>query len=162
MKRGMEKGSSTLCISFRYGAVPPDTTPQLPQKGVALMFNPFVLSLIPKGTPTHPRYLIGNQVQVWNGDSWSLDEEEGLLFASEAEAKNSCLVMSDFCQMTTRRFSCRIEFEVKADSPTDINSLRNWLAKNARLYVNDGMSSLDGEHDSLIVAIVDFFGLEEG
>lgn len=125
------------------------------------MLNPFVLSIISKGTPAHPRYLIGNQVQVWTGESWSLDEEDGLLFASEAEAKTSCLSMSDFCQKPTFRFSCRIEIEVKADSPPDINALRSWLLKNARIYVNDGLSSLDGEHDSLIVTKVDFFGLEE-
>lgn len=125
------------------------------------MLSPFVLTLIPKGTPQHPRYLIGNQVQVWTGDTWSLDEEDGLLFASEAEAKSSCMAMSEFCQKTNFRFACQIEIEVKADSPLDINALRLWLSKNARLYVNDGMSSLDGEHDSLIVAKVDFFGLEE-
>ena len=125
------------------------------------MLSPFVLSIISKCTPQHPRYLIGNQVQVWTGDHWSLDEDDGLLFASEEEAKTSCMSMSEFCQKPNHRFTCQIEFEVKADSAPDINALRGWLSKNARLYVNDGLSSLDGEHDSLIVAKVDFFGLEE-
>lgn len=124
------------------------------------MLNPFVLSIILKGTLQHPRFIIGNQVQVWTGDHWSLDEEDGLLYASETEAKSSCLAMTDFCQKPNHRFSCRIEFEVKADSPPDLNAIRGWLLKNARLYVNDGLSSMDGEHDSLIVAKVDFFGLE--
>jgi len=126
------------------------------------MLNPFVLSIISKGTPQHPRYLIGNQVQVWTGESWSLDEEDGLLYASEKDAKSSCMAMSDFCQKPNFRFSCRIEIELKSDSPPDIEALRKWLSKNARLYVNDGLSSMDREHDSLIVAKVDFFGLVEG
>lgn len=125
------------------------------------MLSPFVLSLISKGTPTHPRFLIGNQVLVWTGDHWSLEEEDGLLYASENDAKASCLSMTNFCQKPNSRYSCRIEIEVKSDSPPDIDALRRWLSKNARLYVNDGLSSMDGEHDSLIVAKVDFFGLVE-
>lgn len=125
------------------------------------MLSPFVLSIISKGSPTHPRYVIGNQVQVWTGDSWSLDEEDGLLYASKFDAKASCLSMSDFCQKPNFRFSCRIEIEVKSESPPDIDALRKWFSKNARLYVNDGLSSMNGEHDSLIVAKVDFFGLVE-
>lgn len=124
------------------------------------MLNPFVLSIISRGTPQHPRFVIGNQVQVWSGDCWSLDEEDGLLFASNEEVKVTCMSMSDFCQKPNFRFTCKIEFEVKTDSPPDINALRSWLSKNARLYVNDGLSTMDGEHDSLIVAKLDIFGLE--
>ena len=124
------------------------------------METPFVLSLIPKGTPNHPRFVIGNQVQVWTGNEWSLDEHEGLLFGSEDDAHNACVGMAEFEGKPAFRFTCPLHIEIRCDLPPDLDDLKIWLARNARLFVNDAPNEIGVEHDGLAVVKVDFYELE--
>ena len=125
------------------------------------METPFVITLIPKGTPNHPRFVIGNQVQVWTGNQWSLEEDEGLLYGSESDARDACLGMAEFDGKPAYRFTCPLQIEIRSDTPPDIDALKVWLSRNARLYVNDAPNAIGVEHDSLAVVKLDFYHLDK-
>lgn len=103
------------------------------------MSKPPVLSLIPRGSPDHPRFLIANQEQqVWTGDEWSPDESDGLLFASVTDAGR---VSMEILAVATKgkhcfKFVAPVEVEVRADESPDLTALMIWLMKSARLFVD--------------------------
>ena len=103
------------------------------------MPNPPVLSLIPKGCPDHPRFLIADQRQrIWTGNGWSEDENDGLLFASEKDAGQ---VAFEILSEATKnkpcfKFVAPVEIEVRSDEPPDMMALMIWLMKAARLFVD--------------------------
>lgn len=124
------------------------------------MNNPFVITLVSKGTPRHQRFILGNKILTWDGTDWNLDENEGLLFGSEHDARAVCEAIEDFSSKPSYRFSCPVQIEVRCDSPPDVDELRLWMSRNARLYVHDSPSSADVDHDGLALMKVDFFKLE--
>ncbi len=103
------------------------------------MPNPLILSLIPKGRPDHPRYLVANHHrQFWTGEGWSPDENHGLLFADETEAGwASAKILTDHAKgKPVFRFVAPVEIEIRSDSPPDFGALQGWLMHAARLYVD--------------------------
>ena len=95
--------------------------------------------LIPKGTPEHPRFIIANQhEQVWTGDNWSHDEDDGLLFASERDAgRVACEILTEATKgKRSFKFTSPIEVEVRADESPDLTELILWLMRASRLFVD--------------------------
>lgn len=98
-----------------------------------------VLSLIPRGCPDHPRFIIADLRRgFWTGDGWSDDEHEGLIFATEREAgRVACELLSEATKnMPVYSFTAPIELEVRSNHPPDLQGLMLWLMRAARLYVD--------------------------
>ena len=98
-----------------------------------------VLSIIPKGQPEHPRYLVANQLrQFWTGDGWSTDENDGLLFVDEADAGWACteILTEHVKEKPAFRFVAPVEIEIRSDEPPDLRGIQWWLMRAARLYVD--------------------------
>ena len=103
------------------------------------MSNPLVLSLITKGCPDHPRFLISDQLhRYWTGDEWSPDEQAGLLFQNENEAGRVCfqILGSHFKDKPSFHFTAPVQIEVRGKNPPDLMELKLWLIRAARLYVD--------------------------
>ena len=104
-----------------------------------------VLSLIARGRPEHPRYLVANQLQqFWTGDNWSHDEDEGLLFANETEVSWACtkILTEHFKDKPVFRFVAPVEIEIRSDEPPDLGAIQWWLMRAAQLYVDYQQSGL--------------------
>lgn len=103
------------------------------------MSKPPVLSLIPKGSPDHPRFLIANQHQeFWTGEGWSTDENDGVLFA---EVKHAGRVATEILSKASQakrcfKFTAPVEVEIRSNEPPDLTKLMIWLMKSARLFVD--------------------------
>jgi hypothetical protein len=120
-----------------------------------------VLSLIPKGQPEHPRYLVANQLrQFWTGDEWSPDENHALLFANETEVAWACTeILTEHAKdKPVFRFVAPVEIEIRSDDPTDLRSVQLWLMRAARLYVD---YKQDGLSDGTAILSIDWTKLEQ-
>ena len=98
-----------------------------------------ILSLIPKGHPDHPRYLIANQNQeFWTGHGWSYAEDDGLLFADEREIGNvAAKLLTAHCgDKPVFRFTVPLEIEIRSDGRPALSDVRWWLMRAVRLYVD--------------------------
>jgi len=98
-----------------------------------------VLSLIPRGCPDHPRFILADlQRGFWTGNSWSDDEHEGLLFATERDAGRVAVEILSAAtkDMPVYSFTAPIELEVRSNHPPDLQGLMLWLMRAARLYVD--------------------------
>jgi len=125
------------------------------------MPKPLVLSLIPKGQPEHPRYLVANQLQqFWTGDNWSHDEDEGLLFANETEVSwaSSKILTEHAKDKPLFRFIAPVEIEIRSDEPPDFGALQCWLMHAARLYVDYTQPGLS---DGTLILSIDWTKLEQ-
>ncbi len=125
------------------------------------MSKPPVLSLIPKGSPDHPRFILANQRQeFWTGVEWSTDEDNGLLFAN---IKDVAQVTSELLSEATKnkrcfKFVAPVEIEVRADEPPDLTALMIWLMKAARLFTDYRQPGLP---DATTLLSVDWTELRE-
>ena len=120
-----------------------------------------VLSLIPKGHPDHPRFLIANQdKQFWTGDGWSHVEDHGLLFADEREIGNvASKILTSHCgDKPVFRFSVPLEIEIRSDKPPAITDVRWWLMRAVRLYVDYHQGQLG---DGVGLVSLNLVGLRE-
>lgn len=126
------------------------------------MPNPFVLTVIPKGSPQHPRFVIADQFSmVWTGDAWSPDETEGLLFADEDEVASAVreLLLGAYDDTPVVRFVAPLVVELRSHEPVDIESVRSWLMRAARLYTNTDFGN--GPDDSLALLSINWFDLKK-
>ena len=127
------------------------------------MENPLVLSIIPKDTPIHPRFVIGNQLaQVWTGEGWSNDEVDGLLFADESEIAEVVreLLLGAYEDKSVFRFVCPFQIEIRSDTPPDLEAVRWWLIRAARLYADSTFGNGPGD-DSLALLSIIWFDLKK-
>jgi hypothetical protein len=98
-----------------------------------------ILSLIPKGTPENPRFLISdNNLQVFTGSGWSLNEDDGLLFIHGNDLADACnqILFESVKDKNLYRFKTEIEVSVYNDTQPNLNDLKQWLIRAARLYVD--------------------------
>src|SRR4051812_40388759 len=100
------------------------------------MSRPVILSLVAKGPPEFPRYLISNPSgQVWTGEGWSPDEDEGLLYGDNSDAAKEVqrLLMTEYADKPVRRFRAPIYLDLFADEAVSEHDLKAWLVKVSRL-----------------------------
>jgi len=125
------------------------------------MSKPPVLSLIPKGSPDHPRFILANQHQeFWTGDDWSRNENDGLLLANMRDVAR---VTTELLTETTKgkrsfKFVAPVEVEIRGDSPPDLTALMVWLMKSARLFVD---YKVPGLSDSTAILSIDWTELRD-
>lgn len=120
-----------------------------------------VLSLIPKGQPEHPRFLISNQHrQFWTGDEWSHNEQSATLFANETEVAWACteILTEHVKEKPAFRFVAPVEIEIRSDDPPDLRSVQLWLMRAARLYVDYKQGGLS---DGTAILSIDWTKLEQ-
>lgn len=125
------------------------------------MSNPLILSLIPKGQPDHPRFLLANQHrQFWSGEDWSHDEDDGLLFANEVDAGWACAeILTEHAKSKpVFRFVAPVEIEIRSDRRPDFRAVQLWLMRAARLYVD---YKQDGLSDGTAILSIDWLELKE-
>ena len=125
------------------------------------MPNPLVLSLIPKGHPDHPRFLIANQnKQYWTGDGWNENEDHGLLFADEREIGNvaTAILTAHCADKPVFRFTVPLGIEIWGDKPPSIEVIRAWLMRAVRLYVDYHQGQLG---DGVGLVSLNLLGLKE-
>jgi len=125
------------------------------------MSNPFVLTVIPKGSPEHPRFVVANDLHmIWTGEAWSLDEGDGLLFADEAEVASAVreLLLGAYDGTPVVRFVAPLVIELRSHVSVDIEAVRSWLMRAARLYTNSDFGN--GPDDSLALLSINWFDLK--
>ena len=91
-----------------------------------------ILSLIPKGCRDHRRFLIADQHQnVWTGDGWSIDPNDGLLLLNEADAGQICnaILGRHYHGKPATQFVAPVMVEFRGDHPSDLMQLQMWLSK---------------------------------
>lgn len=128
------------------------------------MSKPVVLSLVARGTPEFPRYLIGNQFgQVWTGEGWSPDEDEGLLYGNNGEAAKEVqrLLLTDYADKPVRRFRAPIYLDLFAEAAVSEHDLKAWLVRVARLLMDTPVHGNGPIEDTLGLCRVAWDELEE-
>jgi len=125
------------------------------------MSNNPILSLVPKGHPDHPRFLIANQhCQFWTGNDWSHDEEDGLLFVDEGNAGRVCteILNESFRDKPVYRFTAPVQVEFRGDRQPDLEEFRLWLIRAVRLYAD---YQVPGLSDGTTILSIDWNQLKE-
>jgi len=108
------------------------------------MSDPPIISVVPKGTPDHPRYVISDQRhRVWDGTGWNDDENAGLLFADERELGQVVrdLLLGQCGDKPTFVFTAPVQIEVRSNEPPDLIDLKLWLIRAARLYMDSRLGN---------------------
>ena len=93
------------------------------------MSDPHVLTVLPKGTPAHPRFVIADQLgKVWTGDDWSDDDSSGLLFADLDALGPVCreILLGQAAEKPVSRFLASIEIEVRSDKKPEWAEVAVW------------------------------------
>jgi len=123
------------------------------------MSDPLILSLIPKGSPEHPRFLIANQLcEYWTGAEWSHDEDHALLFVDEATAgcaRTALLAVYDH-DKSVFRVTAPVEIEIRSNSAPDLRALQLWLMQAARLYVDYRQCGNGPTDDGVVLMSIDW------
>lgn len=92
------------------------------------------------GPDRHPRFVIStNAGCVWTGADWSTDESKALVYA------NPKLVERDIRRLAERwermpkplRLEVRLVFEIDADQPVDLESLKEYIKRNVEMDLDD-------------------------
>ncbi|QDU80371.1 hypothetical protein Pla110_21000 [Polystyrenella longa] len=97
------------------------------------------LSLIPTGTPEHPRFVICKLPRLyWTGTDWSPELKAALLFSDQQVAGKAAFELLSKSSESSKkfRFVAPIEVEVRADDVLDLIDLQVWLINASRLYVD--------------------------
>ncbi len=88
------------------------------------------------GDERWPRWAIKDSHRRWyTGDDWSDDPKHACLFATEAEAKETCSRFRD--DVPLRRFFVPIRMVVNANADFTLDELRDYLTRNVRLYLEN-------------------------
>lgn len=93
------------------------------------------------GNERWPRWAIKDSRRRWySDDGWTSDPKRALLYANEAEAKETCARCRD--DIPLRRFFVPVRIVVNANADFTLDELRDYLTRNVRLYLADD----GGEH----------------
>jgi hypothetical protein len=128
------------------------------------MESPFFLTVLPKGTPAHPRFVIANQLQqVWTGQTWSDEKGNGLLFAEPNDVGLACreLLLAQAGNKPVFRFLASIEIEVRSDKKPEWAEVVYWAIRTVQLtvdYHRNGSGPISG---SVAVLKIDWSKLKE-
>jgi len=128
------------------------------------MNDPLILSLIPRGCPEHPRFLIANQLcEYWTGENWSGDEDDALLFADEGTAGRASTALLNLHAQDKPAFrvTAPVEIEIRSDSAPDLRALQLWLTKAARLFVDYRQCGNGPTKDGVVLLSIDWSRLRE-
>jgi len=120
------------------------------------MPDPPIISVVPKGTPDHPRYLISDQRhQVWDGTDWNDDENAGLLFACEREVGQVVrdLLLEQCCDKPSFVFTAPVKIEVRSNEPPDLVDLKLWLMRAVRLYTDSRLGNGPSNGSVVLISI---------
>lgn len=126
--------------------------------------RPVVLSLINKGTPDHPRFLISDQfMRFYDGEAWTENEEKGLLYADSNEACKEMqrLLAVDYEGLPVRRFRAPIYLDLYAASDIPIHEVASWLVRVARLLIDSPKFGNGPVEGALGLTHIDWTELEE-
>ena len=88
------------------------------------------------GTPYAPRLCIKDDDQnYWSTAGWTKDPEKAELFVSTQEAGERLreLTMTQVPGKLST-FDTKLVLEVKSNKPLNLDNLKDWLGKNAKLY----------------------------
>lgn len=100
-----------------------------------------ILSLIPRGSPDHLRYLIANQyLQYWTGETWSdqSDDKKALVYHSANEALHEMrkMLMTEHQHLPMKRYRAPIYIDLFSDAPISEHDLKQWLVKVSKLILD--------------------------
>ena len=103
--------------------------------------QPIILSLIPRGSPDHQRYLIANQyLQYWTGETWSeqYDDTKALVYHSSNEALTVMqrMLMTEHSHLPVKRYRAPIYIDLFSDAPISEHDLKQWLVKVTKLILD--------------------------
>jgi hypothetical protein len=128
------------------------------------MESPLVLTVLAKGTPVHPRFVIANQFgRVWTGDDWSDAEEDGLLFAEPNDVGRVCqeLLLAQAGEKPVFRFLASIEIEIRSDKKPDWAEVAVWAIRAVQLTVDYDRHGSGPASGSVAVLKIDWATLKE-
>lgn len=126
--------------------------------------RPIVLSLVSRGSPEFPRYAIADQfLRYWTGETWSDDEDHGLLFADPNTACDEMqkLLMVDYMDKPVRRFRAPIYVDLYTANDVTLRDLKDWLFKVSRLLIDSPKHGNGPVEGSLGLCQIDWSELEE-
>lgn len=121
-----------------------------------------IVSAIPKGTPSHPRYILSNQIGLfWDGKEWG-EEKSAMLYTDFNEVGRVCseLLEQQMTGKPVRHFVVPCGIKVCGDTEIDVEQMRLWLMKAARLYVDLKYGPGPGD-DTVAFLSIDWLDLEE-
>jgi hypothetical protein len=128
------------------------------------MESPIVLTVLAKGTPAHPRFMIADQFnRVWTGEAWSDDENDGLLFADLSDLGPVCreILLGQAAEKPVFRFSATIEIEVRSDRKPDWAAVAAWAIRAVQLTVDYHQNGSGPVSGGVAVLRVDWATLKE-
>lgn len=122
---------------------------------------PLILSLVPKGNPEFPRYLIcdqwGNQ---WNGSEWV---EQGFLYANSNDACQEMqrILLASFDGAPKRQFRAPLYLDLYCDQPVTKRDIHAWLVRVARLLFDTPKEGNGPVEGSLGLLRIEWAEMEE-
>lgn len=92
------------------------------------------------GSLEFPRFrLVDRAKGYWTGNGWSEDQADGCLYHDLELASQDlrAIKLAETPDKCKRRYEARVIVDVLADEPIDLDELRTYLGKNARLALED-------------------------
>lgn len=93
----------------------------------------------------HPRFVIATQSGcVWTGEDWSADESKALIYANPKLVERDIRRLADKWERMPKplRLEVRLVFEIDAEQPVDLESLKEYLKRNVEMDLDDEYGSL--------------------
>lgn len=103
--------------------------------------RPLILSLIPRGTPEHPRYSIADQfLRYWDGDQWTGQGEirKATTFADANDALDEMnrLLRLEYSSLPIRKFCAPIYIDLRTENEISIRDLQSWLVRATKFILD--------------------------
>lgn len=128
--------------------------------------QPIVLSLIPRGSPNHQRYLIANQyLQYWTGETWSeqYDDKNALVYHSSNEALHvmRIMLMTEHQHLPVKKYRAPLYIDLFSDKEISEHDLKQWLFKVTKLIVDSPKHGNGPVAGSLGTCRIEYSEMEE-
>lgn len=92
------------------------------------------------GPDRHPRFVIATGAGcVWTGDDWSTDESKALVYANPKLIERDIRRLADKWESMPKpiRLEVKLVFEIDAEQPVDLESLKEYLKRNVEMDLDD-------------------------
>lgn len=128
---------------------------------------PVILSVVPAGTPSFPRFRISDQfARYWNAiDGWTEPQNEayGTLYDSANEACHEVrrLLMLEYGNLPCKTYKAPVYLHLYADKEVSKEDLQKWLVKVSKLLIDSPSHGNGPVEGSLGICILDWGELEE-
>lgn len=99
-----------------------------------------MLETIKVGPDRHPRFIISTGAGcVWTGDDWSTDESKALVYANPKLVERDVRRLADRWERMPKplQLEVRLVFEIDADQPVDLESLKEHIKRNVEMDLDD-------------------------